>query len=262
MASVILGIHLLVVNPCAAFQQLETTGRYIITNYDETDGLPSKTISDIAFGEDGYLYLASIAGLVRMDGVHIDVFSVQNDSGFKSDRISRIFNLPNALIIKDDLGMVYRFKDGKAQPLVNPKNGSHINSSVIKRAGNDRYFLLDKYHAYIVTENTISILSASLANYKLWDASLAADSTFYILNVDGFYSLKNENSKKLPFLNSFSPDLSFFSRIIEFDDKLHIISGNKIACYDTKNKTWCIDHSFVMPDEQEEIMHICSGLEK
>jgi ligand-binding sensor domain-containing protein len=58
-----------------AFSQLPT--EFIVTPYNEINGISTKSISDIVQGSDGFMWITSYQGLVRFDGYSFKTFSNQ-----------------------------------------------------------------------------------------------------------------------------------------------------------------------------------------
>lgn len=67
-----------VVQPDALAQDVFHEGDYILTNWTRTHGFPSNTIKGIAQTPDGFVWLATLGGLVRFDGVATEVFTPRN----------------------------------------------------------------------------------------------------------------------------------------------------------------------------------------
>lgn len=241
--------------------QPDSTDQFIISHFSIKEGLPSKIVTDVILGKDGYFYAASVGGLIRMDGHHVDVFSTENVPGLLSSRISRIFSLSKeALLIQDYLGNVYRFNDGSVNALLQPGTNERITTTIIRDLGNDALLIADENNVYQVTDQGITILNKSLSSFQLWDAAFS-DGSIYLLNTDGFYVAKDDEYLKIEIPDGYRPDLSFFSRIEVIDSHFRLIGQQKSACYDTVTKDWCPIHSFVLKDEQEEIFNIKSYLD-
>lgn len=65
--------------------------RYRFNVWTTENGLPQNSVRAILQTRDGYLWLATLDGLVRYDGVRFTIFNTVNSSGLKSNRISRLF---------------------------------------------------------------------------------------------------------------------------------------------------------------------------
>jgi ligand-binding sensor domain-containing protein len=60
----------------------------VLHNWDLDDGLPSTRIKAISRTSDGYLWIATLKGLVRFDGTRFIIFDAPNTLGMKDDRAS------------------------------------------------------------------------------------------------------------------------------------------------------------------------------
>ncbi len=89
---------------------------YAITQFGMEDGLPQSTVSDIIQTQDGYIWLATLGGLVRFDGNSFTTYDRSNTPGMESDRILKIYGDNEGgiwLFPEDTESRLFRFKDGK-----------------------------------------------------------------------------------------------------------------------------------------------------
>ncbi|MBI3194034.1 MAG: hypothetical protein HYZ34_06135 [Ignavibacteriae bacterium] len=78
------------------------------------DGLPQNSISTITQTRDGYLWLGTLEGLVRFDGVRFTVFDVGNTPALPSNRIVSLFeDKPGNLWIGTEDGGLTKLSHGK-----------------------------------------------------------------------------------------------------------------------------------------------------
>src|SRR6266545_2022209 len=68
-----------------------SNARYIIDVKDTEDGLPQNSVIAITQTRDGYLWLGTLNGLVRFDGIRFTVFDENNTPGLNSGRIVLLF---------------------------------------------------------------------------------------------------------------------------------------------------------------------------
>src|SRR5258707_8657855 len=70
-----------------------TTARaqYRFDHWTADNGLPQNSVRDIVQTRDGYLWLATLDGLVRFDGVHFTVFNKSNSPGIVSNRFLQLY---------------------------------------------------------------------------------------------------------------------------------------------------------------------------
>ena len=70
-----------------------TTARaqYRFDHWTADNGLPQNSVRDIVQTRDGYLWLATLDGLVRFDGVRFTVFNKSNSPGIISNRFLQLY---------------------------------------------------------------------------------------------------------------------------------------------------------------------------
>ena len=70
---------------------LATTAQYRIDQWTADDGLPQNSVYGIIQNRDGYLWLATVDGLARFDGVRFTVFNKSNSPGIVNNRFISLF---------------------------------------------------------------------------------------------------------------------------------------------------------------------------
>src|SRR5262245_46555020 len=80
---------------------------YALRHWGTDDGLPSHTITDVKQAPDGYLWMASTAGLIRFDGHRFTVFD-QRNAGLTNPRVASLTFLPDGglRVIGDDFSVL------------------------------------------------------------------------------------------------------------------------------------------------------------
>lgn len=98
-------------------------GRYQQFVWLEQHGLPQNTVQAITRTHDGYLWLGTLAGVVRFDGAHFTVFDNGNTPEIKASYITALLedHQGNLWICADGGGLV-RFRDGRFR-LYTTQNG-------------------------------------------------------------------------------------------------------------------------------------------
>src|ERR1700733_832616 len=64
---------------------------FIVNSWSTEEGLPQSSVISVIQTRDGYLWLGTLNGLVRFDGIHFTVFDENNLPGLDSDRIVFLF---------------------------------------------------------------------------------------------------------------------------------------------------------------------------
>src|SRR5271170_4906320 len=91
---------------------------FLVDSWSTEEGLESSVISVIQT-KDGYLWLGTLNGLVRFDGIHFTVFDENNTPGLDSDRIVYLFEDSHTnLWIGTGTGGVALMSNGKFQNFV------------------------------------------------------------------------------------------------------------------------------------------------
>src|SRR5687767_7820533 len=110
--------------------------------WDTNNGLPQNTVGAIQQTRDGYLWLATLDGLVRFDGVKFKVFTVRNTEGLNNNRFRLLHETPDGTlwIGSEEFG-VMRYKDGRFRSFTE-KDGLPTNSPIAFASDADGSFLV------------------------------------------------------------------------------------------------------------------------
>ena len=96
----------------------QADGLYTIDSWENDDGLPQNSIISMTQTRDGYLWMGTINGLVRFDGLRFTVFNEDNTPGLGSSPIVSLFeDRRGNLWIGSELSGVLLAKDGKITSL-------------------------------------------------------------------------------------------------------------------------------------------------
>ena len=94
---------------------------YSIQLIQTEQGLPQNNINSIIQSRDGYLWLATLGGLARYDGVRFKVFNSANTPELQNSRITALFEDPGGVIwIGHETGDFTRLTDGRFEPVQIP----------------------------------------------------------------------------------------------------------------------------------------------
>ena len=102
----------------AASNSAPRSNAYIIDVKETENGLPQNSVIAITQTRDGYLWLGTLNGLVRFDGIRFTVFDESNTPGLNSGRIVLLFedSQTNLWIGTETAGVVL-VKDGEVKSL-------------------------------------------------------------------------------------------------------------------------------------------------
>src|ERR1041385_6172639 len=91
---------------------------YAIDVWRTDQGLPQNSVIAMTQTRDGYLWLGTLNGLARFDGIRFTVFDESNTPGLNSGRIVRLFeDSQDNLWIGTETAGVVLVKDGRATTL-------------------------------------------------------------------------------------------------------------------------------------------------
>ena len=104
--------------PGASSVVVQTGAPHIIDVWGTEDGLPQSSVIAITQTRDGYLWLGTLNGLVRFDGLRFTVFDESNTPGLNSSRIVHLFeDRQGNLWIGTETAGVALVKDGRVTSL-------------------------------------------------------------------------------------------------------------------------------------------------
>ena len=114
-------LALLGAGPAGALDPGRPPNRYGHDVWLTRDGLPQEFVQAVTQTSDGYLWIGSLGGLVRFDGVRFTVFDPSNTAGLKDARILALCpGRDGALWIGTAAGGVARLEHGVIRPLEPP----------------------------------------------------------------------------------------------------------------------------------------------
>ena len=64
---------------------------FIVDSWSSEEGLPDNEVISVIQTRDGYLWLGTLNGLVRFDGIHFTIFDENNTPGLAEHRIVYLF---------------------------------------------------------------------------------------------------------------------------------------------------------------------------
>src|SRR5688572_30856365 len=102
---------------CAQATGTSATNGYIVWNTETDELLPQSSVIAMTQTRDGYLWLGTMKGLVRFDGMRTEVFDEFNTPGLGGSTIVHLFeDSRNGLWVGTERSGVVLIKDGKVTP--------------------------------------------------------------------------------------------------------------------------------------------------
>jgi hypothetical protein len=110
--------------------------QYRIDQWTADDGLPQNSVYGIVQTKDGYLWLATLDGLARFDGVRFTIFNKSNSPGIVNNRFVSLFEAANGdLWAGTEESGVARFRGGRFEHF-GAEEGAPRRVNIIEAAGN------------------------------------------------------------------------------------------------------------------------------
>jgi signal transduction histidine kinase/ligand-binding sensor domain-containing protein len=89
-------------------------GQFHFDNWTVENGLPQNAVRAIHQSPDGYLWLVTMDGLARFDGIRFTVFNKANSSGIETNRFTSLYQSPDGdLWLGTESGGVTRYHQGR-----------------------------------------------------------------------------------------------------------------------------------------------------
>jgi len=99
---------------CGLAIAAEPTGRFTVDVFGTAQGLPSSAVLALTQTRDGYLWVGTLDGLARFDGVQFAVFDENNTPGLTSSEVVRLYeDRQTNLWVATENGAIALVKGGK-----------------------------------------------------------------------------------------------------------------------------------------------------
>jgi ligand-binding sensor domain-containing protein len=110
--------------------------RPLVQRWGPNDGLPSSIVSGIIQTDDGFLWLGTLDGLARFDGIKFKAYMPQAFAGVRSNRIRLLVpsSSGGAWVVMDK-GPIIRLEHGKVPRVISEGIPDIQSSAVEDRAG-------------------------------------------------------------------------------------------------------------------------------
>lgn len=166
-----------------------TSGQFYFDRWTTDNGLPQNTIGAILQTRDGYLWLATLDGLVRFDGVKFKVFTIANSEGITSNRFRLLHETPDgALWIGTEEFGVTRYKDGKFKTFTTA-DGLPSNSSIFLATDADNNLIVKTISGFAKFNGERFVQTSGESNQI--GTCAARGGGFWRLDKDGLKRVRN-----------------------------------------------------------------------
>ncbi|MEO9887691.1 MAG: ATP-binding protein [Balneola sp.] len=203
----------------------------IIEVFDQTDGLPVISLTDIVQGADGYLYIASSGGVSRFDGSDFEQISTQQYPQLNSNRILFLHATPDSSVwMVDEQFFFSRWKEGNLFTFDSLFASTAHSEWDMKTSKEGDVWIFSEQEARVFKNESFVKKHEFLSNQYI-DLLPVSGNQVFALSDEGLMELKDNSAalripvERLPFSKA---EQGAFNR----ETKMAHLSGNRIAIAD------------------------------
>lgn len=165
----------------------------IVKEFDQSNGLPVISVSDLIIGEDGYIYIASSSGVSRFNGERFDLISSNKFPQLRSDRIEHLFAAADSSIwLIDEQGFFNRWKKGKLQTFSDLNDDISRPEWILRVSKTATAWVRNNYSLKYFKEEHGFSESIETSNGKIIDFLPVHSNLVFYLTSKGLYSFDVE----------------------------------------------------------------------
>jgi signal transduction histidine kinase/ligand-binding sensor domain-containing protein len=150
---------------------------FMIKAWSMADGLPHLSVTALAQTRDGYIWIGTLAGLVRFDGVNFDVFTPQNCPQLPKSRIGGLFEGSDGtlFITTERGGGLVALRGGKFEQLLGSGNEEDEIVACLKESSGDSLFAARSAALWRWSGGRLTAISTNRSFYPILPGSVAQD---------------------------------------------------------------------------------------
>jgi signal transduction histidine kinase/ligand-binding sensor domain-containing protein len=165
----------------------ETQSRFMIKAWSMAEGLPHLSVTSLAQTPDGYLWVGTLAGLARFDGVRFKVFTPQNCPELPKSRIGALFQDGEGtlFIATERGGGLVALHGGKFHQLLGSGNEQDEIVSCLKGSGDASLFVARSGALWRWSAGRLTAICTNRSFYPVSPANVCQDDQGRIWMVSG-----------------------------------------------------------------------------
>lgn len=210
----------------------KTAPNIILETFDQLDGLPVVSLTDLVLGADNHIYVASSGGVSRFNGSHFEEISTEIFPELNSNRILYLHaTADSAIWMIDEQYFFSRWKHGRLSTFDNLFKNEAQSEWMLRASNSGSVWISNGEEFLVFNEKTgFKTVPVSLPGH-LYDFIPVSDTLAFILTDNGLLQLrKNQLSVKVPFSElPINPDTQ---DVIYQKTKLQEISHERIIIFD------------------------------
>jgi signal transduction histidine kinase/ligand-binding sensor domain-containing protein len=150
---------------------------FMIKAWSMADGLPHLSVTALAQTRDGFIWIGTLAGLVRFDGVSFDVFTPENCPELPKSRIGGLFEGADGtlFITTERGGGLVALRAGKFEQLLGSGNEEDEIVACLKEGTGDSLFVARSGAAWRWSGTSLTAISTNRGFYPILPRSVCED---------------------------------------------------------------------------------------
>ncbi len=209
---------------CLCIPLTTVQAQYRFDSWTTDNGLPQNSVRKMVQTSDGYIWLTTLDGLARFDGVRFTVFNKSNSKNLPSNRLINLYAEKDDTlwICTEDQGLI-RYQTGEFQNFTTA-DGLPSNFVYVTRVDSDGNLLaFTRSEGAARFDGTRFITVASSSESHEYKSQTGFSGTFWELNKNFLISIKNgqKNVYELPenVTKNFYPEYDFALSVALFEDR-------------------------------------------
>ena len=165
----------------ASAQPAETSSqsstKFVIKTWSTSDGLPHLSVTALAQTRDGYIWIGTLAGLARFDGVSFKVFTPQNCPELPKSRIGGLFEGSDGtlFIATERGGGLVALRGGKFEQLLGSGNEEDEIVACLRERSGDSLFVARSGALWRWSGTSLTAISTNRDFYPVLPRSVCQD---------------------------------------------------------------------------------------
>ncbi len=176
---------------------MQSQTELMVKAWSVADGLPHTSVTALAQTRDGYLWIGTLAGLVRFDGMQFKVFTPQNCPELPRSRIGRLFEGADGtlFITTERGGGLVALRGGRFERLLGAGNEQDEIVAGLNEASGDSLFVASSGALWRWADGRFSAISTNRDFYPVSPGHVCEDDQGRVWMVSGV----DESSRLLRF---------------------------------------------------------------
>ena len=227
------------------------TQQVITHTFNQENGLPVVSTTDIVLGADNHLYIGSSAGVSRFNGTEFNTISTEQFPQLKSNRFLHLFASPDSAIwMLDEQGFFSRWKNGKVNAFHSLFADKTLPGWLLK-VSNSGDAWISNGTDFMSFDRQKKKFVPRLRNldFEYYEFIALSDSVLLILTKEGLFEYSDNfltlrvPGKELPFTPESQHTFYWETNLYQLNHhQVAIADSGAVAVYDFKNHSYSLFH--------------------